>query len=138
VKDPVRIFQFVLLALCIGLLGVIPIIISLPKSAELYQKSLASPKRPQIRNVAWDTRNKFATDYNVGKYRDAIADAAALEKSNALDQPSAILTAQAYYKEGDYAGCVKYIQDHFDVPKTDNVAKLGRPVIAQLLDHCQK
>jgi hypothetical protein len=51
---------------------------------------------------------KFANDYNAGKYKDVIADADLLRKNNALDAQSQLIVAQAYYKAGDFAGCVKY------------------------------
>jgi len=51
---------------------------------------------------------KFANDYNAGKYKDVIADAELLRKNNALDAQSQLIIAQAYYKSGDFAGCVKY------------------------------
>ena len=51
---------------------------------------------------------KFANDYNAGKYRDVIADGDILRKMNALDAQSALIIGQAYYKAGDFAGCVRY------------------------------
>jgi hypothetical protein len=51
---------------------------------------------------------KFANDYNSGKYRDVIADGEILKKMNALDAQSALIIGQAYYKAGDFAGCVRY------------------------------
>jgi hypothetical protein len=51
---------------------------------------------------------KFANDYNAGKFRDVIADADLLRKNNALDAQSQLIIGQAYYKAGDYAGCVRY------------------------------
>jgi hypothetical protein len=51
---------------------------------------------------------KFANDYNGGKYKDVIADADLLRKYNVLDGQSQLLIAQAYYKSGDFAGCVRY------------------------------
>jgi hypothetical protein len=51
---------------------------------------------------------KFANDYNAGKYKDVIADAELLRKNNALDAQSQLIVAQAYYKAGDFAGCMKY------------------------------
>ncbi|HWA68276.1 MAG TPA: hypothetical protein VG821_00390 [Rhizomicrobium sp.] len=55
---------------------------------------------------------KFANDYNAGKYRDVIADADLLRKNGALDGQSQLIIAQAYYKAGDYAGCVRYIRSN--------------------------
>jgi hypothetical protein len=51
---------------------------------------------------------KFANDYNAGRFRDVIADADVLRKNNALDANSQLIIGQAYYKAGDYAGCVRY------------------------------
>jgi len=51
---------------------------------------------------------KFANDYNAGKYKDVIADADILRKNGALDAQSQLIVGQAYYKAGDYAGCVRY------------------------------
>jgi hypothetical protein len=53
-------------------------------------------------------RAKFANDYNAGKWRDAIADADMLKKAGALDAQSQLIIGQAYFKAGDFAGCVKY------------------------------
>ena len=51
---------------------------------------------------------KFANDYNAGRYRDVIAGAETLEKYNAFGAQEQLLVGQAYYKAGDYVGCVKY------------------------------
>jgi tetratricopeptide (TPR) repeat protein len=51
---------------------------------------------------------KFANDYNAGKFKDVIADAEILKKNGALDAQSQLIVGQAYYKAGDYAGCVRY------------------------------
>jgi hypothetical protein len=51
---------------------------------------------------------KFANDYNAGRYKDVIADADLLRKNNALDANAQLIVAQAYYKAGDFAGCVRY------------------------------
>jgi hypothetical protein len=51
---------------------------------------------------------KFANDYNAGKFKDAIADGELLRKSNALDPQYQLMIGQAYYKAGDFAGCVRY------------------------------
>jgi len=51
---------------------------------------------------------KFANDYNAGKYRDAIADGEVLKKFNALDAQSQLIIGQAYFKVGDFGGCVRY------------------------------
>jgi hypothetical protein len=51
---------------------------------------------------------KFANDYNAGKFKDVIADADILRKNGALDGESQLIVGQAYYKAGDFAGCVRY------------------------------
>ncbi len=53
-------------------------------------------------------RAKFANDYNAGRYREVIADAELLRRNNALDANAQLVIAQAYYKSGDFAGCVRY------------------------------
>src|SRR5690242_619876 len=56
---------------------------------------------------------KFANDYNAGRYRAAIEDGDLLRKFGALDATNMQIIAQAYYKLGDYAGCVNYIRRNF-------------------------
>jgi len=51
---------------------------------------------------------KFANDYNAGRYKDVIADGELLRKFNELDAQTQLIIAQAYYKAGDNAGCVRY------------------------------
>jgi hypothetical protein len=51
---------------------------------------------------------KFANDYNAGKFKDVIADAELLRKNGGLDAQSQLIVGQAYYKAGDFAGCVRY------------------------------
>ena len=69
-----------------------------------------------------DWKAKLAFDYNAGNFRAAIADAAALQKLDALDPQTARVTAQAYYKGGDFAGCVKYIKEHLNPTELDRRA----------------
>jgi hypothetical protein len=57
---------------------------------------------------ASDAKAKFANDYNAGRFKDVIADGELLRKFNVLDAQSQLIIDQAYYKAGDYAGCVKY------------------------------
>lgn len=57
---------------------------------------------------ASEAKAKFANDYNAGRYRDVIADADMLERAGALDAQAQLLIGQAYFKAGDYAGCMKY------------------------------
>lgn len=81
---------------------------------------------------AGEIRAKLAEHYNAGKYRDVIADAAALQKLNALSPQMALVTAQSYFKLGDYAGCVNYIQEQFgsspsgDPLELQSRCKMGR------------
>jgi hypothetical protein len=51
---------------------------------------------------------KFANDYNAGRFADVIQDGEALRKFNELDAQSQLIIGQAYYKKGDYAGCVRF------------------------------
>jgi outer membrane protein assembly factor BamD (BamD/ComL family) len=74
-----------------------------------------------------ELRSKIADDYNAGKFGDVIADADALQKLDALDSETALVTAKAYYKTADYPGCVKYVQQHFGAsPNKTSVALLKR------------
>jgi hypothetical protein len=59
-------------------------------------------------NTPNGAKAKFANDYNAGRYKDVIADADYLRKQNVFDAQSQLIVGQAYYKAGDYAGCVKY------------------------------
>jgi hypothetical protein len=86
----------------------------------------AQPDRPAS---VYDTKAKFAEDYNAHKFKDAIADAAALQKLNAMDTGIAEVVAQAYYLSGDMPGCAKYIQENLD-PSTNRA-------VAGLLRRCQ-
>jgi hypothetical protein len=47
-----------------------------------------------------------------------------------LDAPSQLVIGQAYYKKGDYAGCVKYIQKDLN-------ASMNTHPISDLLERCQ-
>ena len=68
----------------------------------LIAVSSADPNTPQ------GAKAKFAQDYNAGRYKDVIADAEYLRKQNVFDAQSQLIVGQAYYKSGDYAGCVRY------------------------------
>ena len=59
-------------------------------------------------NTPGGAKAKFAQDYNSGKFKDVIADAEHLKKNNVFDAQSQLIVGQAYYKSGDYAGCVRY------------------------------
>ncbi|MDB5740699.1 MAG: tetratricopeptide repeat family protein, partial [Alphaproteobacteria bacterium] len=68
----------------------------------LIAVSSADPNTPQ------GAKAKFAQDYNAGRYKDVIADADFLRKQNVFDGQSQLIVGQAYYKSGDFAGCVRY------------------------------
>ena len=59
-------------------------------------------------NTPGGAKAKFAQDYNAGKFKDVIADAEYLRKNNVFDAQSQLIVGQAYYKAGDFAGCVRY------------------------------
>jgi hypothetical protein len=59
-------------------------------------------------NTPGGAKAKFAQDYNAGRFKDVIGDAEYLRKNNELDSQSQLIIGQAYYKAGDYAGCVRY------------------------------
>ena len=96
-------------------------------SVPIADSAIAQPGRTP---GEWDWKNKLAYDYHKGRFRDVIADSAALEKLHALDAPTALVTAQAYYKAGDMRGCVKYLQENFYLSKDSTSTKL--------LERCQK
>jgi Tetratricopeptide repeat len=59
-------------------------------------------------NTPGGAKAKFANDYNAGHFKDVIADGELLRKFNELDAQSQLIIGQAYYKAGDYAGCVRF------------------------------
>lgn len=59
-------------------------------------------------NTPGGAKAKFAQDYSAGKWKEVIADAEYLKKNNVFTSQDQLVVAQAYYKAGDYAGCVKY------------------------------
>jgi len=59
-------------------------------------------------NTPGGAKAKFAQDYNAGHFKDVIADAEYLKKNNVFDAQSQLIVGQAYYKDRDFAGCVKY------------------------------
>lgn len=59
-------------------------------------------------NTPGGAKAKFAQDYNSGHYKDVIADAEYLKKNNVFDAQSQLIVGQAYYKDKDYNGCVRY------------------------------
>ena len=62
-------------------------------------------------NTPAGAKAKFVQDYNAGHYKDVIADADFLRKHGEFDAQSQLIVGQAYYKAGDYAGCVKYAKN---------------------------
>jgi hypothetical protein len=55
---------------------------------------------------------KFDADYRAGKFSDAIADESLLRKYGALNSNNLVIIAQAYYRMGNYKGCVRYASSH--------------------------
>ena len=95
-------------------------------SAFVMDDAIAQPGAP---SSVYSAKVKFAEDYNARKFRDVIADAAALQKLRAMDTGTMQVTAQAYYLSGDKPGCAKYIQENLS-PSTDRRTAL-------LLRRCQ-
>lgn len=89
--------------------------------AVLAQDAAAQPGGP---STVLDEKAKFAEDYNAHNFRQAIADAAVLQRLHALDADTAQVTAQAYYMAGDKRGCVKYIQANFSPAMDERIAAL--------------
>jgi hypothetical protein len=73
---------------------------------------------------ASDAKAKFASDYNDGRFADVIADGELLNKFNVLDAAAQLIIGQAYYKKGDFAGCVKYTRENLSPSSNDLAAKL--------------
>jgi len=61
---------------------------------------------------ATGARAKFDADYRAGRFRETINDEDLLRKYGALDGASMTIIAQAYYRLGDYQGCVGYTSRH--------------------------
>lgn len=85
--------------------------------------------QPSVAPNGYDAKVKFAEDYNEHKFKDAIADAATLEKLHVMDTGTAEVVAQAYFLSGDLPGCAKYIQENLS-PSTNRA-------VAGLLRRCQ-
>ena len=81
--------------------------LKLPIYLLLVSALVIDPAIAQPGSVA-AAKAKLASDYDAGRYRDAIADADMLRKAGALDAQAQLLIGQAYFKAGDYGGCVKY------------------------------
>ncbi len=72
-------------------------------------------------NTPGGAKAKFAQDYNAGHFKDVIADAEYLRKNNVFDAQSQLIVGQAYYKAGDYAGCLRYAKT---LPGSDTALEL--------------
>lgn len=55
-------------------------------------------------------KGKFISDYNAGRYRQAIADADDLRKAGQLDFNSQVVVAQCYYLLGDYPSAISHLK----------------------------
>lgn len=66
-------------------------------------------------------KGKFISDYNAGRYRQAIADADDLRKAGQLDFNSQVVVAQCYYLLGDYPTAISHLKSLGD---SDQVLEL--------------
>lgn len=55
-------------------------------------------------------KGKFISDYNAGRYREAINDADDLRKAGQLDFNSQVVVAQSYYLLGDYPSAISHLK----------------------------
>jgi len=69
-------------------------------------------------------RGKFSIDYHAGRWSAVIADAEALRKAGQLDGTSMAAVADAYYRSGNYPGCVRYIKGNFGNGASETVLKI--------------
>ena len=67
-------------------------------------------------------KGKLSADYRAGRWSSVIADADAMRGE--LDANDMAAVATAYYKSGNYSGCVRYIRGHFGNSATDTVLKI--------------
>jgi hypothetical protein len=70
---------------------------------------------------AYAAKVKFANDYNAGRFKDVIEDGEILRKFNELDPQSQLIIGQAYYKAGDFTGCVRYTKS---LPSSETALQL--------------
>ena len=56
-------------------------------------------------------KGKFISDYNAGRYREAIADADELRRAGQLDFNSQVVVAQCYYLLGDYTNAISHLKE---------------------------
>lgn len=67
-------------------------------------------------------KGKLSADYRAGRWSSVIADADSMRGQ--LDANDMAAVATAYYKMGNYTGCVRYIRGHFGNSATDTVLKI--------------
>lgn len=67
-------------------------------------------------------KGKLSADYRAGRWSSVIADADSMRGE--LDANDMAAVATAYYKSGNYTGCVRYIRGHFGNGATDTVLKI--------------
>jgi len=67
-------------------------------------------------------KGKLSADYRAGRWSAVIADADSMRGE--LDANDMAAVATAYYKSGNYSGCVRYIRGHFGSGATDTVLKI--------------
>jgi hypothetical protein len=73
---------------------------------------------------AYAAKTKIANDYNAGKFKEVIADGELLRKNNVRNTQYQLIIGQAYYKAGDFTGCVKYIHETFGASPNDTALML--------------
>ena len=67
-------------------------------------------------------KGKLSADYRAGHWSAVIADANSMRGQ--LDANDMAAVATAYYKMGNYPGCVRYIRTHFGNGASDTVLKI--------------
>ncbi len=67
-------------------------------------------------------KGKLSADYRAGHWSAVIADADSMRGQ--LDANDMAAVATAYYKMGNFPGCVRYIRTHFGNSATDTVLKI--------------
>ena len=95
---------------------------SCPTTPPSSTSSSSISRSPRLTSPsAAGAKAKFANDYNAGKYKEVIADGEILRKINELDAQYQLIVAQAYYKAGDNAGCVRYAKS---LPSSETALQL--------------
>lgn len=69
-------------------------------------------------------RGKFSADYRAGRWGAVIADGEALRRNGQLDGTSMAAVATAYYRSGNYKGCLSYIRGNFGSSPGDTVLQI--------------